>query len=126
MSFKEVLHLKVTSLNLQNLVKFLDPNPTTMCHCLPRKVWVWVILPLRRGALNLKTWGWTQPQQGAGLSLLITLLAGRIVGSGVKCVTCTMVSRVHMTFCIIIKGYTVPGNQGTHDKLNQIQNMFHV
>ena len=32
----------------------------------------------------------------------------------------TLVSRVHMTFYILEKGYTVPGNQGTHDKLNQI------
>ena len=26
----------------------------------------------------------------------------------------------HMTFYILIKGYRVPGNQGTHDKLDQI------
>ena len=25
-----------------------------------------------------------------------------------------------VTFYILTKGYTVPGNQGTHDKLNQI------
>ena len=34
---------------------------------------------------------------------------------------CTLVSRVHMTFYIFIEGHTVPGNQGTHDKLNQIK-----
>ena len=26
------------------------------------------------------------------------------------------------TFYMLSKGYTVPGDQGTHDKLNQIQN----
>ena len=36
----------------------------------------------------------------------------------VKIVMCTLVSRVHMTFYMLIKGYTVPGFQGTHDKLN--------
>ena len=35
-------------------------------------------------------------------------------------VMCTLVSRVHMTFYILKKGYIVPGNQGTFDKLNQI------
>ena len=39
----------------------------------------------------------------------------------VKLVMCTLVSRVHMTFCILTKGHTVPKNRGTHDKLNQIQ-----
>ena len=34
---------------------------------------------------------------------------------------CAMVSRIHMMFYILIKGYTVPENQGTHDKYNQIQ-----
>ena len=29
-----------------------------------------------------------------------------------------------MTFYILIKGYTVPANQGTHDKLDQIQNIM--
>ena len=42
----------------------------------------------------------------------------------VKFVMCTMVSRVHMTFDILTKGYIVPGNQGTYDKLNQIQKCF--
>ena len=37
---------------------------------------------------------------------------------------CTLVSRVQMTFYILTKGHTVPGNQGTHDKLNQIQHFF--
>ena len=32
----------------------------------------------------------------------------------VKFVLCTLVSRVHMTFYILTKGDTVPGNQGTH------------
>ena len=35
----------------------------------------------------------------------------------VKFVMCTLISRVNMTFYI----YTVPGNQDTHDILNQIQ-----
>ena len=34
---------------------------------------------------------------------------------------CTLVSRVHMAFYISTKRYTVPENQGTHDKLNKIQ-----
>ena len=38
----------------------------------------------------------------------------------VKFVMCTMETRVHMMFYILTKGYTVPGIQGTHDKLNQI------
>ena len=33
----------------------------------------------------------------------------------------TLVSRVHMTFYVLTKGYTVPENQGTYDKLNQIR-----
>ena len=32
----------------------------------------------------------------------------------------TLVFRVHMMFYILSKGYKVPGNQGTPDKLNQI------
>ena len=44
----------------------------------------------------------------------------------VKFVMCTLVSRVHLTFYMITKGHTVPGNHGTHDKLNQIQNLFRV
>ena len=32
-----------------------------------------------------------------------------------------LVFRVHMTYHILTKGYTVSGNQGTHDKLNQIR-----
>ena len=35
----------------------------------------------------------------------------------VKFVMCTLVSREHMTFYILTKGYTVTENQGTHDKL---------
>ena len=31
-------------------------------------------------------------------------------------VMCTIVYRVHMNFYKLTKGYTVPGNQGTHDK----------
>ena len=38
----------------------------------------------------------------------------------VKFVMCALVSRVHMMFYTLRKGYTVPGNQGIHDKLNQI------
>ena len=38
-----------------------------------------------------------------------------------KFVMCTLVSRVHITFYILKKEYTVPGNQVKHDKLNQIQ-----
>ena len=38
----------------------------------------------------------------------------------VKYIMCAMVSRVHMKFYILTKGYIVPGNHGTHDKLNQI------
>ena len=37
----------------------------------------------------------------------------------------TLVSRVHMTFYVSAKGYTVSGNQGTHDKLNQIRLFQH-
>ena len=39
-------------------------------------------------------------------------------------VMCTLFSRVRMTFCILIKWYTLPGNQGTHDKHYQIQNFY--
>ena len=39
----------------------------------------------------------------------------------IQFVMCARVSRVHMTFHILTKRYTVPGNQGTHEKLNQIQ-----
>ena len=39
----------------------------------------------------------------------------------VNFVTCTLVSRVNITFYILTKGYTAPGNQGTYDKLNQIR-----
>ena len=38
----------------------------------------------------------------------------------VRYVICTLVSRIHMPFHILTEGYTFPGNQGTHDKLNQI------
>ena len=34
---------------------------------------------------------------------------------------CTLVWRIHITFYIPTQGCTVPGNQGTHDKLNQIR-----
>ena len=44
----------------------------------------------------------------------------------VKFVLCILVSRVHMPFYILTKGYTVPGNQGTHDKLNQIQKLLEI
>ena len=44
----------------------------------------------------------------------------------VKFVVCTLVSRVQMTFSILTKTWTVPGNQGTHDKLNLIQNLCHL
>ena len=44
----------------------------------------------------------------------------------VKLGMCTLVSKVHMTFYILTKGYTVYGNQGTHDKLNQIQYLHTV
>ena len=42
----------------------------------------------------------------------------------VKFFMCALVSRVHMTFYILIKMYTVLGNQGIHDELNQRQNSF--
>ena len=32
----------------------------------------------------------------------------------VKCVMCILETRVHMTFCLLTKEYTVPGNQDTH------------
>ena len=38
----------------------------------------------------------------------------------VKFVMCTLISRVRMTFCMPKKGYTIPGNQVTHEKLFQI------
>ena len=38
----------------------------------------------------------------------------------VKFVMCTLETRVYVKYFIVIKGYTVPGNQGTYDKLNQI------
>ena len=43
----------------------------------------------------------------------------------VKIVVCALVSRVHLTFYILTKGYMVPGNQGTQDKFNQIPNLFY-
>ena len=43
----------------------------------------------------------------------------------VKFVIYTLDSGVHMTFYVLTKGYTVSGNQGTHDKLNQIRNFLH-
>ena len=39
----------------------------------------------------------------------------------VKFVLCTLVSGDCMPFCKYIKRHLYPGNQGTHDKLNQIQ-----
>ena len=54
----------------------------------------------------------------------------------VKFVMCTLESRLHLTFYVLTKGYTVPafqgtndvlhaykraGNQSTHDKINQIR-----
>ena len=39
----------------------------------------------------------------------------------VKFVMCTLVSRVHIPFYKLFKGYTVPGNQSAHDKLNQFE-----
>ena len=39
----------------------------------------------------------------------------------VKVVMCALVSRVQMMFYTLRKGYTVPGNQGIHDKLNKIR-----
>ena len=47
-------------------------------------------------------------------------LTGLLMLDLVKFVICTLASRVHMTFYILTKRYTVPGNQGIHDKLNQI------
>ena len=44
----------------------------------------------------------------------------------IKFIMCTLVSRVHMTLYILTKGYTVPGNKGTHDKLNQNQTFNRV
>ena len=43
-----------------------------------------------------------------------------ILSDLVKFIMFTLISRVHMTFYILKKGYIVPGNQGTFDKLNQI------
>ena len=40
----------------------------------------------------------------------------------VKFVMCVLVSRVYVMFYILRKGYTVPGNQGPHEKLYQIPN----
>ena len=44
----------------------------------------------------------------------------------VEFVMCTLVFRVHMTFYSLTKGYTVPGNQGIHDKLNQIRRFYQI
>ena len=38
----------------------------------------------------------------------------------------TRVSKVHMMFYTLRKGHTVPGNQGIHDKLNEIQKIIVV
>ena len=42
----------------------------------------------------------------------------------VKLAMYILVYRVHIMFCILGKGCTVPGDQGTHDKLSQIQLFF--
>ena len=42
----------------------------------------------------------------------------------IKFVMCTLVSRAHMTFYILTKWYTVPVNQGTYNKLNQIRRLY--
>ena len=39
----------------------------------------------------------------------------------VKFVKCTLISRVHMTFYMLSKGYTVPRILGTRDKLSLIR-----
>ena len=53
--------------------------------------------------------------------VLIGICSNRVQKSDlVIFVMCTLVSRVHMTFHILTKGYIAPGNQGTYDKLNQI------
>ena len=39
----------------------------------------------------------------------------------VKFVMCTLVSRVHMTFYIPTIGYTLSGNQGKYDELDQVR-----
>ena len=39
----------------------------------------------------------------------------------IKFVICTLVSRVHMASYALTKGFTVPGNQDTHNEINQIQ-----
>ena len=39
----------------------------------------------------------------------------------VKFVMCTLVSRDSVLFCKYLKRHVYPGNQDTHDKLNQIQ-----
>ena len=38
----------------------------------------------------------------------------------VKFVMCTLVSRDCLRFCYYIKHHLYPGNQGTHDKLDQM------
>ena len=44
----------------------------------------------------------------------------------VKFGMCTLVSSVQMTFYVSRKMYTVPGDQDTLDKLNQIQEIIHI
>ena len=39
---------------------------------------------------------------------------------------CTLVSRVQITFYILTKGYTVPGNQGTNDILHTYKRIHSV
>ena len=55
---------------------------------------------------------------------LIKELNRKKLGSGEVCHIRTLASRVYMTFHTHTKGYTVSGNQGTHDELNQIQRLI--
>ena len=48
-----------------------------------------------------------------------TLHFSTIFGSDSVCHV-YLVSWEYITFYVLTKGYTVPGNQGTHEKLNQI------
>ena len=41
----------------------------------------------------------------------------------VEFVMCTLISRECVPFCKYIKRHVYPGNQGTHDRLNQIQRL---
>ena len=48
---------------------------------------------------------------------MVNMKLTRNSGSGKVCDMWTLVSRKNMTFYVITKAYTVPGNQGTYDKL---------